>query len=169
MVVEVMGRNCGYLALSSALATEASYVFLPECPHENTAEWQTKLGARIAFEKAHKKRFHFVIIAEGACNNVGEPIKAASIRDYMEKGLGLDARCVILAHTQRGGNNSAFDRLMSVQLGIDAFYSAKAGMTKSSGETAVVLTLNEGRVVGKPLMDCVQEVSNIEHLFIIFL
>ena len=67
MVIEVMGRNCGYLALSSALATEATYVFVPECPHADTNEWQSKLKARITFERSHKQKFHFIIVAEGAC------------------------------------------------------------------------------------------------------
>lgn len=182
MVVEVMGRNCGYLALSSALATEASYVFLPECPQEEEEvagqgtgkSWQAKLAARIAFERAHGKFYHLVIVAEGACTVNGVALKATTIREYLggEGGLRLDARLCVLAHTQRGGRTSAFDRLMSLRMGIDAFHSVK-GMSSSSPSSsssnstlssAVVLTLNEGNVVAKPLMNCVQETTKLNGL-----
>lgn len=172
-----MGRNCGYLALSSALCTEASYVFLPECPQDEEEQdqnqqnqdpgkfgnksWQAKLAARIAFERAHGKYYHLVIVAEGACNANGVALKSATIRNYLDKALHLDARLCVLAHTQRGGCTSAFDRLMSLQMGIDAFHAVKRMSAKAStSSSGVVLTLNEGRVGEKPLMDCVHEVSS---------
>lgn len=154
-----MGRNCGYLALNSALATEATYVFMPECPHSSTGDWQNKLKTRINFERSCEQLFHFVIVAEGACSKDGEPIRATAIRDYLDKGLGLDARVIVLAHTQRGGTTSAFDRLMSVQMGIDAFHVIRSQSESEKVSEAVVLTLNEGQMRVKPLMECVQEVS----------
>ena len=168
-----MGRNCGYLALSSALATESTYMFVPECPHASTDEWQGKLRARIMFERSRNQYYHFVIVAEGACSQNGAPIKSDAIREYLDKGMGLDARVVVLAHTQRGGHTSAFDRLMSVQMGIDAFHVVKSQSTSDKQE-ALVLTLNEGQIRAQPLMECVQEVSLLWglilmiHTFILF-
>ncbi|OTF75890.1 phosphofructokinase, liver-like protein, partial [Euroglyphus maynei] len=58
MVVEVMGRNCGYLAISSALCTQASYVFIPEYPHRSNDEWQNKLFKRIQYERNNGQYYH---------------------------------------------------------------------------------------------------------------
>lgn len=157
MVVEVMGRNCGYIALSTAMATEVTYVFVPECPQQSDQHWKQKLQTRIRFEQSHGQQFHIIIVAEGACDVNGNSIPCSTIRQYLSKELNLDTRVVVLGHVQRGGQVSAFDRLLSTQMGIEAFQHLKS----CNGEQDPhVMTLDKGRILMKPLSTCIQGVFN---------
>ncbi len=112
-VVEVMGRRSGALALAAAVCTGADVVFLPEDPPE---DWRTTLTHRL-----HPgMREAIVLVAEGARDRSGEPIRTEAIRDMLEQTLSIEARTTVLGHIQRGGPPSACDRLMPVTLGIHA-------------------------------------------------
>ncbi len=104
-VIEVMGRNSGYLALMGGMAGGVEVVLIPEIPYD-LAEISVKLRAGYQRGKTHC----IVIIAEG----VG---KTEEIRKYLKEDIGFDTRVTILGYLQRGGSPSAFDRILGSRLG----------------------------------------------------
>ena len=110
-VVEVMGRHCGYLALMSAIAGGADYVFIPENPPD--PGWEDDLCELLKNGRAAGRRNSIVIVAEGAHDSQNTPITSDYVRQVLEERLGEDTRVTILGHVQRGGAPSAFDRSMS--------------------------------------------------------
>jgi 6-phosphofructokinase 1 len=111
-LVEVMGRNCGYLALMAAIAGGAEYVVLPE--FESDPEEIAKVLSD-AYEKG--KAHAIVVVAEGAKYNANA--LDAYFIEHRER-LGFDLRVTILGHTQRGGTPSAYDRVFASRLGAAA-------------------------------------------------
>ncbi|KRY66910.1 6-phosphofructokinase, partial [Trichinella pseudospiralis] len=107
-VIEVMGRHCGYLALVAALASEADWAFIPEWPPP--ADWRDILCTRM--QQAREQ--------EGAVDRDGNPITSNMIRDLVVDRLHYDTRVTVLGHVQRGGNPSAFDRLLGSRMGAEA-------------------------------------------------
>jgi 6-phosphofructokinase 1 len=118
-VVEVMGRNCGYLALMSAMASGADWVLIPESPPD-VDEWEEKMCDRLGKGRQMGRRDSMVIIAEGARDRQGNPITSQRIKRTLEERLGEDTRITVLGHVQRGGSPSAFDRNLSTLLGAEA-------------------------------------------------
>ncbi|KAH9412799.1 hypothetical protein DERP_009781 [Dermatophagoides pteronyssinus] len=164
MVVEVMGRNCGYLAISAALCCCASYVFIPEYPHRSTEEWQRKLSTRITYERNNGQYYHIVIISEGACDNQGQPIRSIQVKDYLNKQCDIETRLIILGHLQRGGFTSAFDHLMSMATGFKAYDMIIEEKDNVNGEltkTAMILTLENGQLNQRPLPGCIDEMVRL--------
>ncbi len=152
-VVEVMGRNCGYLALMSSLAGTAHWVFLPESPPE-TDDWETLMCEVLAAGRAAGRRHSMVVIAEGARDREGNPITSTRVSKVLEERLGEDARVTILGHIQRGGSPSAFDRYMSTLVG-----HAAVGYLLSAGpETEPqVIGMRYNRITRLPLVEGVEK------------
>lgn len=115
-VIETMGRNCGYLALVSAITSGAELCLIPEIP-VNVDEYKG------CFESQIKKgRDYFIAVVSEALNNTEQ------IARWFEQELGFESRVSILGHTQRGGNPSVYDRLMAyrfVTYAIDALLEGK--------------------------------------------
>lgn len=156
-VVEVMGRNCGYLALMSSLAGTAHWVFLPENPPE-TDDWQTLMCDVLAAGRAAGRRHSMVVIAEGARDRNGNPITSEQVSKVLEERLGEDARVTILGHVQRGGAPSAFDRWMSTLVG----KAAVDHLLSSTPETEPkVIGMRYNRVTQIPLMEAVQKTRSV--------
>ncbi len=118
-VVEVMGRNCGYLALMSAMASGADWVLIPEAPPD-VDDWEAKMCAVLMKGREVGRRDIMVIIAEGARDRNGQPITTEHVKKVLEDRLGEDTRITVLGHVQRGGAPSAFDRNLSTLLGAEA-------------------------------------------------
>ena len=122
-LIEVMGRNCGYLALMSGIAGGAEYVVIPEV-ETDPEEIAGRLRADYRKGKAHA----IVIVAEGAKYN------ADKLGAYFEKHrerLGFALRVTILGHVQRGGAPGAFDRLLGTRMGsaaTDCLAQSKYGL-----------------------------------------
>jgi 6-phosphofructokinase 1 len=114
-VIEVMGRNCGYLALMSSLATGANWVLIPESPPDR--DWQAALTDSLEAGRRSGRRQNLVIVAEGARDLDGNPITSDEVKGVLERELGEDTRVTILGHVQRGGAPSAFDRNLGTMLG----------------------------------------------------
>ncbi len=136
-LVEVMGRNCGYLALMAAIAGGAEHVVLPEVETdpEEIAEILTQ-----AYEKG--KAHAIIVVAEGA------EYDATRLSNYFAKHkdrLGFDLRVIILGHVQRGGNPNAFDRILASKLGAAAVDQVK------KGKFGVLMGEVKGEVVATPL------------------
>lgn len=149
-VIEVMGRNCGYLALMSGLANGADAVFIPEAPPP-AETWRDTLVASLAEGRESGRRNSTVIVAEGARDDSGCPISAIEIRDLLEREAGVEARLTVLGHVQRGGPPSAFDRNLGTLLGqaaIDAFTDTREAMT-----APIVVGMRGNRIVRLALSD----------------
>ncbi|KAK1349069.1 6-phosphofructokinase [Hamiltosporidium tvaerminnensis] len=113
-VIEVMGRNCGWIAMMSSFATGADYVFLPEVPDP---KWKKSIVDSINTVKHCGKRGIFVVISEGAVDENGVLIKAETVKQIIEKETNMETRVLKLGHTQRGGAPSAYDRILGTVLG----------------------------------------------------
>lgn len=152
-VVEVMGRHCGYLALMSALATGAGWVFIPEAPPEGD-DWEEKLCAVLAEGRKAGRRHSTVILAEGAVDRQGRPIEAERIRKLLEERLGTETRTTVLGHVQRGGAPSAFDRTMGTLLGVAAIEEV---VRWGPDDVPCLIGLRENRVTRVPLLENVEK------------
>lgn len=118
-LVEVMGRNCGYLALMSGIAGGAESIAVPEVP---TDPEKIACDLREAYERG--KSHAIVVVAEGACCN------AEALSDYFRQHgerLGFELRAVKLGHVQRGGAPGAFDRLLGTRMGVEAVECIERG------------------------------------------
>jgi len=107
-VVEVMGRECGYLAVVSALASGAEVCVIPE------ADFNMAVAERKLVEEVKNGRgYVLAIVAEGT-------EKTAEIATWLEEKIGLETRVSVLGHIQRGGNPTVTDRLMAFEFVIRA-------------------------------------------------
>ncbi|MGH0161630.1 UNVERIFIED_CONTAM: hypothetical protein FKN15_062670 [Acipenser sinensis] len=100
-----------YLALVSALACGADWMFIPEMPPADG--WEDQMCTKLSENRARKKRLNIIIVSEGAIDTSNKPITSEHIKDLVVKCLGFDTRVTILGHVQRGGTPSAFDRILS--------------------------------------------------------
>ncbi|XP_013369111.1 PREDICTED: ATP-dependent 6-phosphofructokinase, platelet type isoform X4 [Chinchilla lanigera] len=156
-VLEVMGRHCGYLALVSALACGADWVFLPESPPEEG--WEENMCIKLSENRARKKRLNIIIVAEGAIDTQNKPITSEKIKELVVKQLGYDTRVTILGHVQRGGTPSAFDRILASRMGVEAVIA----LLEATPEIpACVVSLNGNHAVRLPLMECVQMTQDVQ-------
>lgn len=156
-VVEVMGRNCGYLALMSALATGADWVFIPEHPPE-VDDWEQAMCDVLKAGRAAGRRDSIVIVAEGARDRQGQPITSSYIQQVLQERMQQDTRVTILGHVQRGGAPSAFDRYMSTLLG----HAAVEHILDGPGEgPPQLIGMRENRVHAVPLADCLQQTRSV--------
>lgn len=135
-VVEVMGRNCGYLALMAGLAGGAEAILVPEAevnPDDIAADLQSAW--------ARGKQHALIVVAEGA------KLNAAGLLKHFENSrgqLGFDLRATTLGHVQRGGAPGAFDRLLATRL------SAGAIERLARGEHGCMVGLVKGEVQSTP-------------------
>lgn len=140
-LVEVMGRDCGYLALMSGIAGGAEAIVIPEVEidPESVAE-----AIAEAYEKG--KAHAMVVVAEGATYN------AEKLADYFKNNqerLGFSLRVTILGHVQRGGDPSASDRILGSRFG------AAASEHLLRGEHGVLIGLQKGAITATPLSEVV--------------
>ncbi|KAK2488856.1 hypothetical protein MC885_021585 [Smutsia gigantea] len=156
-VLEVMGRHCGYLALVSALASGADWLFIPEAPPEDG--WENFMCERLGETRSRGSRLNIVIIAEGAIDRQGQPISSRYVKDLVVQRLGFDTRVTVLGHVQRGGTPSAFDRILSSKMGMEA---VMALLDATPDTPACVVSLSGNQSVRLPLMECVQVTKEVQ-------
>ncbi len=156
-VVEVMGRNCGYLALMSALAGGADYAFFPERP-PSVDDWETQMCDLLKAGRAAGRRDLVVVVAEGAKDKFGNPIAAEHVRQVLADRLHEDVRSTILGHVQRGGAPSAFDRWMSTLVGSAAVDELLAAGPDSEPQ---MIGMRYNRIRRHPLMECVNQTREV--------
>jgi len=140
-LVEVMGRDCGYLALNAAIAGGAEAVVVPE--FEVDPE-QIAADLRSAYERG--KAHALVVVAEGARYNA-EGL-ASYFKEHRQR-LGFDLRVTTLGHVQRGGAPGAFDRLLATRLGAAAVDRLRRG------EHGILVGLLKGEMAATPLAEVV--------------
>uniref|UniRef100_H2SJI6 Phosphofructokinase, muscle b n=1 Tax=Takifugu rubripes TaxID=31033 RepID=H2SJI6_TAKRU len=143
-----------YLALVTALACGADWVFIPEMPPEEN--WEEHLCRRLTEQRGRGSRLNIIIVAEGAMDRHGKPITCEQVKQLVSKKLGFDTRTTILGHVQRGGTPSAFDRILASRMGVEAVMA----LLEATPETpACVVSLSGNMAVRLPLMECVQVVN----------
>jgi len=142
-LVEVMGRNCGYLALMAGIAGGAEVIAVPEV---DTTPDQIAEELRCAYERG--KAHALAVVAEGARQNA--TALAAYFREHHAR-IGFDLRSTTLGHVQRGGEPTAYDRLLATRLG------AAAVDALASDQRGVLVGLLCGRIATTPLADIVDK------------
>jgi 6-phosphofructokinase 1 len=150
-VIKVMGRNCGYLALMSGIATGADWVLIPENPPD-VENWKEVMCERLHAGRLAGRRDSIVILAEGARDRDGNYIGSTDVQKALEDGLGEDVRVTVLGHVQRGGAPSAYDRTLGTLMGhaaVDAILEAKPD------DEPLLIGIKGNRILKSPLMDCV--------------
>uniref|UniRef100_A0AAY4AP22 6-phosphofructokinase n=1 Tax=Denticeps clupeoides TaxID=299321 RepID=A0AAY4AP22_9TELE len=148
---------CRYLALVSALACGADWVFIPELPPEDG--WEDLMCQKLSENRADKKRLNIIIVAEGAIDSSNKAISTDYVKDLVVRCLGFDTRVTILGHVQRGGTPSAFDRILASRMGVEAVLAL---LEASPGTPACVVSLCGNQAVRLPLMECVQMTQEVQ-------
>ena len=143
MLVEVMGRNSGWLAMMSSIAGGAEFVLVPE----------VKFNIDTMCEEIKEmydagKRYSIIVVAEGAGS-------AIEIGKAVEEKTGIDTRVSVLGHIQRGGSPTVEDRMKASMLG------EKAALAIISGASDVVFGFNEGKVVAVNLFEAVNNTKTL--------
>ncbi len=131
MVIEVMGRYAGWIALEAGLAGGADIILIPEIPFS----WES-IYKKVKDRSLHGKRFSIICVAEGATPKDGELVVkemdvkrtdarrlggiAELIGHNISKDTGLETRVTVLGHLQRGGSPTPFDRNLSTKFGYKA-------------------------------------------------
>ena len=157
-VLEVMGRNCGYLALAGALAANSQWVIVPE--EELDPHWHRRMVESLKQGREAGRQHALVIMAEGARHPDGLPLKSATLKDILEKNLG-DTRLTVLGHVQRGGAPSAFDRILATRLGAAAVdYLVENGLDAAP----VMMGLRRNKVAATPLEEVITKSGEVGRL-----
>ncbi|ANF13439.1 6-phosphofructokinase [Clostridium butyricum] len=132
MILEVMGRNAGFIALESGIAGSADVILIPEVPYDIN-----KIVEKVEERKKQGKLFTIIVVAEGAKPKDGEVMVAKIVEDSPDPirlgGIGnklaedleklvkeREVRCTVLGHIQRGGTTCTFDRILSTRYGVGA-------------------------------------------------
>jgi 6-phosphofructokinase 1 len=165
MVVEVMGRNAGWIALHAGLAGGADVILIPEIPFD----------AANACEKVHSRarrgsKFSIVVAAEGASPADGQAIyqdKGDALRQSRLGGIGNfvaqqiaemcgnETRCTVLGHLQRGGSPTAFDRILGTRFGSAAVRAV------ANGKLGTMVALQGTSIGTVPLAEAVRESKRV--------
>ena len=127
-IVEVMGRNCGDIALYTGVACGAEYIITPDQSYD-----KDELCKVILEGKKAGKMHNLVLLAEG----VGG---AQELAEYVESKTGIETRATVLGHIQRGGSPSAFDRVLASRMG------SKAVELLLEGKTSRVVGIKENAI-----------------------
>jgi 6-phosphofructokinase 1 len=166
MVVEVMGRHAGWIALGSGLAGGADVILIPERPFDID-----EVCSLLRRRHARGRAFSIVVAAEGAMPKEGTMELAAGEKDEfghvrlggigqrlereIEQRTGFETRATVLGHTQRGGTPTAFDRVLATRVGVaavDAAHEERWGMMPALRGTRIELV---------PLSEAVKELRTV--------
>jgi 6-phosphofructokinase 1 len=166
MVVEVMGRHAGWIALQSGLAGGADVILIPERPFDID-----EVCALLRRRHARGRAFSIVVAAEGAVPKEGTMEVAAGATDEfgharlggigqrleheIEQRTGFETRATVLGHVQRGGTPTAFDRVLATRVGVAAIDAAH------DGRWGTMPALRGTRIELVPLTDAVAELRTV--------
>ncbi len=166
MVVELMGRYAGWIALNAGVSGTADVILIPEIPYDIQ-----KVAAKIEEREARGRHFSIVVVAEGARpkdgemsvagpKEIGREIKLAGAAERVAHEIahmtGKPVRSLVLGHLQRGGIPTTFDRLISLRFG------AAAVRALADGETGVMVALDPPTVKCVDLAEAVAEMKSVE-------
>ena len=167
MILEVMGRYTGWIALEAGIAGGADAILIPEKPFdiEEVCEF-------IKRRQERGRNFSIIVVAEGAKPKGGkEIVYSESVDEFghirfggvgyflgkeIEKCLGIETRVVVLGHLQRGGSPTAFDRVLATRYGIAAIDLVH------QGKFGYMVALQGNKIVSVPLKDVVGKRKNVD-------
>lgn len=166
MILEVMGRYAGWIALHSGISGGADVILIPEIPYSID-----KIIDKIKFRHEHNKKFSIIVVAEGATAVDGkmeiqkivatshDPIRLGGIGRIVGQDLedktAIETRVTVLGHLQRGGQPIPFDRILSSRYGVaavDAFMDGKFGS---------MVSLEGTQITSVPLTEAVKEIRKV--------
>ena len=166
MVLEVMGRYAGWIALRAGIAGGGDVVLIPEIPYD-----LDRVNDAIEARRARGKRFSIVVVAEGAVARDGQmivkriiagspdPVRLGgageAVANQIEEKLGLESRITVLGHLQRGGGPTAFDRWLATRFGTAAVGALLAG------QTGRMVALHGTQIETVPLVDAVSQLRRV--------
>lgn len=166
MVLEVMGRHAGWIALHAGIAGGGDVILIPEIP------WQFEhVCHKILDRETHGKRFTLVVVAEGAQLPDGALVthgadeKSAQVRlggignlvaSEIQTRLHRETRCVVLGHLQRGGPPTTFDRVLATQFGAHAFRLVH------HGHFGQMICFQPPHIDSVPIRDAVSKLRTVE-------
>jgi 6-phosphofructokinase 1 len=177
MVVEVMGRYAGWIALYSGIASSADVILIPEIPFSYDS-----IEQKIKEREERGLHYTMIVVAEGATEKDGEVVTkgktmgqqvklggiADRVADELSERTGKESRTVVLGHLQRGGSPSTYDRLISLRFGAAAIRCIqkrdynKLVVLKDNQLTSIPITSIEGKMKSVPLeSDTVQTARDI--------
>jgi 6-phosphofructokinase 1 len=165
MVVEVMGRYAGWIALQAGIAGGADVILMPEIPFD-----LEKVTAAIKRRESFGAKFSIIVVAEGA-KPVGGKLTIREeahagyverlggvgiiVADQLEEMTGRESRCVVLGHLQRGGGPTAFDRVLATRFGGAAVELIRRGVFGK------MVANNPPDIVPIPLADVVGRIKTV--------
>ncbi|MEZ5426640.1 MAG: ATP-dependent 6-phosphofructokinase [Pyrinomonadaceae bacterium] len=161
MILEVMGRHTGWIALHAGLAGSADVILIPEIPYSFDAMLK-KINQR---ERSGSK-FTNIVVAEGAVEHGkaemyldNENLRLGGVGEFVrhkvEELTGKESRCVVLGHLQRGGSPNAFDRMLGTNFG------ACAVRALIEGQTGKMVALQSNRVTTVPLSKAIANIKTV--------
>ena len=166
IVCEVMGRDAGWIAVTSGIAGGADVILVPEVPID--IEETCRL---IKYRREHGKKFSIVVVAEGAKlpeseqATVGTAVDSfghvrlsgigQALAEEIEKRTGYETRSVNLGHTQRGGTPTAFDRMLATRYGVAAIDLVHAG------KFGRLVVLRGTQITDIPLADAIAKTRTV--------
>ncbi len=163
MILEVMGRNTGWIALHSGIAGGADVILIPEIPFSIES-----VAAKIRSREAGGSNFSIIVIAEGAVEigheqiyqDKGDTLHAPRLggigvhcRAELERLISKEVRCVVLGHLQRGGRPNAFDRMLATNFGSCAVRAV------AEGKRGMMVALQAGDIVPVPIGEAIANVK----------
>lgn len=167
MVVEVMGRDAGWIALESGLAGSADVILIPEIPFDLNAVCDA-----IRQRKVRGSKFSIIVVAEGAFPAEGQKIVqfsesenrgverlggvGAFVADEITRRMQVETRVVVLGHVQRGGTPSPFDRILGSRFGV------KAVELIEQGRYGRMVSLRGREVCDVDIVDAVDSLNRVE-------
>jgi ATP-dependent phosphofructokinase / diphosphate-dependent phosphofructokinase len=165
MILEVMGRHTGWIALHSGISGGADVILIPEIPFSMEA-----VAAKVRERETCGSQFSIIVAAEGALEAGGEviyqdqgdtsrPARLGGVGNYcrtsLEELTGKETRCVVLGHLQRGGSPNAFDRMLATNFG------ACAVRALAEGERGVMVALQAADIVRVPLTEAIANIKTV--------
>jgi 6-phosphofructokinase 1 len=166
MVLEVMGRYAGWIALHSGLAGGADCILIPEIPYQTKS-----IYAKIMERQQQGKLFSIIVVAEGAKAVDGEwigtkPAEGSSERIRLggigeklareiETATGIETRCTVLGHLQRGGSPTPYDRVLATRYGVAAIDCLL------EGKSGYMVALQKNQIINMPLADIAGKPGNV--------
>ena len=172
MVVEVMGRDSGWIAIQSGIAGGADVILIPETPFDID-----KVAETIRLRHARGRYFSIVVVAEGAKFSDAKSLDGTPVVQDMgkdefgharlggianvlaqeiERRTGFETRTVVLGHIQRGGSPSAFDRVLATRYGLGAIDMVHRG------EFGRMAALRGNKIISVPLADAVSKSRTVD-------
>ncbi len=160
MVLEVMGRDAGWIALHSGIGGGADIILIPEIPFSIDA-----VASKVMTRDFQGSNFSIIVCSEGAIEQGGQQIYQAStgtlggIGQYVAREVasrtGKDSRVVVLGHLQRGGEPTPYDRILATRFG------AAAVRELAEGRYGEVVVLRGGLITTISMAECAGKVKNV--------